>query len=388
MSVKLLKRTPLFDFHLAHKAKIVPYAGWEMPLQYADMGMVKEHVHSRQNAALFDVSHMCQVTFLGDDRERFLEWVTPADIRALKTDRGRLSLLMLDHGGIKDDCIIVRGEKSLTTVFNAGCAPTDLEYLRARLEEFGGDVEMHVRTDRALIALQGPQAAAVLDPYVDNLAELPFMATTEVEVKGIRCQVTRSGYTGEDGFEISVANEDATALADVLSSHGSVRCAGLGARDTLRQESGLCLYGHEISEKTDPISADLLWTITKRRREEGNFIGAEPILEKLRRPELVTRVRVGIISPMGPCPRENTAVLPVATREGEDAGAQPIGMVTSGTPSPIIQKNVAQAFLDKPFAKPGTLVDMLVRGKKVRGEVVKLPFIPTHYHKLAKKASA
>lgn len=380
-----LKRTALYPLHVANKAKLVPYAGWQMPLQFA--GVTKEHVHSRTAASLFDVSHMCQVSFYGKDRERFMEWVTPADIQALKFSRGRLSLLMLESGGIKDDLVIFRHEDHLSVVLNAACAPTDLEHLNKMLGDFAGDVQMEVQSDKALIALQGPSAVRVLEKHLDNLDQLGFMTTRSCSVSGIPLQVTRCGYTGEDGFEISVANKDAMQLAELLAKDGQVQCAGLGARDTLRQESGLCLYGHELNANTDPISADLMWTITKRRRLERNFVGADVVMKRLENKlELVPRVRVGILSPPGPCARQDATIVKVDNDPKNDT--QPIGIVSSGCPSPTVQKNIAQGFVDRAYSQPGTLIDMMVRGKRITGEITKMPFITAHYYRAPTVAAA
>jgi aminomethyltransferase len=368
-----LQRTALFDFHKEVGGRIVPFAGWEMPVQYE--GMTKEHFQCRNAAGLFDVSHMCRVTFSGADRERFLEWVTPGDVQALKPGRGRLSLLMMEHGGIKDDLMIFRGENECNVILNAGCAPTDLKYLDEKRQQFKGDVKITPRRELSLLALQGPKAAEVLSQWVPNLEQMAFMSYIDTTIDGMKVVVTRCGYTGEDGFEVAIANENAVKLARLFLSNSNVRPTGLGARDTLRLEAGLCLYGHELSESIDPVSADLMWTITKRRREKADFIGGKVVMEKFNnKDKLAPRVRTGVVSPKGPCPREQTEVRAAGSNET-------IGIVTSGSPSPCLNKNIGQLYVDRKHAAPGTKVDLIVKNKVVQGEIVALPFVPTRFYR-------
>lgn len=371
--MSVLKRTALFDFHVAKKAKIVPFAGWEMPVQYPE-GILKEHLQTRTKAGLFDVSHMCQTRFRGADREKFLEYVTVGDFKALKPTFGRLSLLMLPTGTIKDDTIISKYEDHFLCVLNAGCAPTDLVYIRECLAGFKGDVQLEI-IDRSLLALQGPAAHEVLGRYVEGLDKLSFLQGRTACVKGFDVHLTRCGYTGEDGFEISVAHKDAISLAELFCSNAEVKPIGLGARDTLRLEAGMCLYGHELSDKIDPIAADLQWTITKRRMAEGGFIGHASVAKKAAdAAALVPEVRVGIMCDVGPCPREQSTVHCPET-------SQQIGVITSGSPSPTLGRNIAQAYVQRKFKAPGSKVAVHFRGKVVQGEVVKLPFIPGKYYR-------
>ena len=365
-----LKRTQLYDFHVSQKAKMVPFAGWSLPVQYT--GVFPEHQHTRQQASLFDVSHMGQVRFFGPDRERFMEWVTVADIEALPTGKGRLSIILNDAGGIKDDLIVTRYDDHIYCVINAGRAEADLAYFAERIEEFkasGGDVTMVVAHDLSLIALQGPAAVKVLSRFVEDLDAMPFMASRAVAISGIPVQVMRCGYTGEDGFELSVASADVQSLVALLCEQPETKAAGLGARDSLRIEVGLCLYGNELTEMTTPMAAGLGWTITKRRMEEGNFVGHAAVRKIKAEPGLALVRRVGIIS-SGPCAREGTAVHINGTHVGD---------ITSGCPSPTLGKNVAQAYVTREFAKPGTEVTLTVRNRKVQGVITKMPFASTNY---------
>ena len=274
-----LKRTPLYDLHRELGAKLVDFAGWEMPVQYP-AGILREHNHCRSAAALFDVSHMGQALVRGPDAAAAFEGLVPGNVQGLAPGRVRYTMLTNDEGGILDDLMVANaGDGTLHVVVNAGGRDADLAYMRAGLEPEGCAVEE--LADRALLALQGPAAETVLTRFAPAAEDLPFMATALMEVTGIPCRVSRSGYTGEDGFEISVAADDAVNLARRLLEEPEVAPAGLGARDSLRLEAGLCLYGHDIDATTTPVEAGLTWTIAKRRREEGGFPGAEVIRRQL-----------------------------------------------------------------------------------------------------------
>lgn len=368
-----VQRTALHALHKRLNARMAPFAGYDMPIQYPSMGVLKEHHHTRKAAGLFDVSHMGQVRFYGKDREAFLEWVTPADIKALAPKAARLTMLTNDNGGIIDDCIITRYEDHSFVVINAGCKDKDIAHFKEKLAEFKGDVQMEV-LDKSLVALQGPMAQEVLSAYVDGLNKLPFMSgMLDQNVKGIPVQVTRCGYTGEDGFEIAADNTKIEALADLLLSNTNVRMIGLGARDSLRMEAGMCLYGHELDETVNPVAARLTWCITKRRMTEGGFIGFDKIKEfKENAAELVPRLRVGIIS-TGPVARENTPIV---------FDGKVVGLTTSGCPSPSTGKNVAMGYVDREQSKNGTKLMFNIRNKVVEGTVVSTPFHPTRYFKL------
>ena len=291
-SAAALRRTPLYELHRARGAKMVPFAGYEMPVQYP-AGIIAEHLHTRAQAGLFDVSHMGQIRLRGAEAARALEALVPGDLQALMPRQMRYTLLLNDRGGILDDLMATRVPEEagdgLMLVVNAACKEADLAHLQAYLDRA---VAIEPQFERALLALQGPAAAAVLARFAAGVERMKFMSAAEVSIAGISCGITRSGYTGEDGFEISVSAEQAAALAERLLGEPEVMPIGLGARDTLRLEAGLCLYGHDIDRTTTPIEAGLAWTIGKRRRAEGGFPGAAMILRQLA--EGTARKRVGI----------------------------------------------------------------------------------------------
>ena len=366
-----LKTTALHGVHKAFNARMAPFAGYEMPIQYAN-GIMKEHLHTRTAAGLFDVSHMRQVAFFGEDALSFLEWVLPADIKALAPNQARLSMILNDKAGVIDDCIVRKDEDKLSVVLNAGCADKDLIHINQKLKEYGKRVTLKEYA-MALVALQGPKAHSVLGQYVPDIDKLPFMYGRSGNVAGIPVHITRCGYTGEDGFEISVENDKAEELTHLFLKSSDVQLIGLGARDSLRLEAGLNLYGHELNEEINPVAARIMWCITKRRLAEGGYVGHENVLKFRDSQELVPRLRSGIIS-TGPVARENTTVL---------VNGKKVGHVTSGCPSPSLGKNVAIGYLDRDVAKKGTKVELEVRGKLVPGEVTTLPFVPTRYYKSA-----
>ncbi|XP_051915478.1 aminomethyltransferase, mitochondrial [Hippocampus zosterae] len=368
-----LKKTPLFDFHRAHGGKMVEFAGWSMPVQYKD-SHISSHMHTREHCAIFDVSHMLQTKVHGKDRIRFMESLVVADISELKDNQGTLSLFTNDKGGITDDLIVTKTDQGyLYVVSNAGCADKDLAHMKARLAEFkasGSDVDLEF-LDEALIALQGPSMSQVLQEGLkEDLSKLPFMTSALATVFGIPgCRVTRCGYTGEDGVEISVPQSRVVELTERLLAHNEVRLAGLGARDSLRLEAGLCLYGNDIDESTTPVEATLVWTIGKRRRQAKDFPGADIIVPQIK--AKTTRKRVGLVS-SGPPVRQHT---PILSPDGKV-----IGEVTSGCPSPCLKKNVAMGYVDAAFAKNGTAIQVEVRKKAVAATVCKMPFVPTNYY--------
>jgi len=374
------KKTCLYDFHVEKGGKMVNFAGFEMPVQYNDLSINESHLHTRQNSSLFDVSHMLQMLVKGKDRIEFIESITVADIQSLKQDSGTLSLYTKDNGGIIDDLIITKTSKDyLYVVSNAGRIKEDLAHVTQKSESFkskGKDISIEILEDRALLALQGPQSAKCLQPLVDcDLSKLYFMTSVLTKVCGVdESRVTRCGYTGEDGFEISIPANKAVDVANSIlsSSNGVVKLAGLGARDTLRLEAGLCLYGNDIDENTTPIESSLTWTIGKRRKEMADFIGAKIILKQLK--EKPTKRRVGLtgLTP-GPPARGHTSVLDINTK-------QLIGEVTSGCPSPSLKKNISMGYLPLAYTKIGTKVICDIRGKHFQYEVVKLPFIQTKYY--------
>ncbi|MFZ2871223.1 MAG: glycine cleavage system aminomethyltransferase GcvT [Zavarzinia sp.] len=367
-----LKYTPLYDLHLELGGKMVPFAGYAMPVQYPS-GILAEHKATREGAGLFDVSHMGQAYLEGPEVAALIETLVPGDIKELKPGQIRYSLLMADDGGILDDLMITRPVDDadgtrLFLVVNAACKDQDFAHIAARL---AGRAVLTRLDDRALLALQGPKAAALMAGLGPAANDLTFMTAAPVDIAGIPCLVSRSGYTGEDGYEISVPADRAVGLARALLAAGAAPI-GLGARDSLRLEAGLCLYGHDIDTSTDPIEASLAWVVPKRRREEANFPGAARVLAALR--DGVTRKRVGI-KPLGRAPaREGTVV-------AMSGGGDPVGIVTSGGFGPTVEGPIAMGYVPPELAKPGTKIDLLVRGKPLPAEVCALPFTPHRYAK-------
>ncbi len=369
-----LHRTPLHDLHLELGGKMVPFAGYEMPVQYP-AGIMAEHTHTRNAAALFDVSHMGQAVLTGTadmPASALLERVAPGLFREMAAGAMRYSLLLSEDGGILDDFMATRwpdqdGLERFYLVVNAARKAADFEHLQAVLPE--GRFEF--LDDRALIAIQGPRAADVVARMAPSLATQRFMTGAEVSLGGASCFASRSGYTGEDGFEISVAADDADKLARRLLAEAEVAPAGLGARDTLRLEAGLCLYGHDIDDTTSPVEASLTWAIGKRRREAGDFPGAARILRELK--DGAARWRVGI-RPAGRAPaREGVAI--------KDADGKAIGAVTSGGHGPTVGGPVAMGYVAAGQAQAGTKVLLEIRGKDHGAEVVKLPFVRANYYR-------
>ena len=362
-----LQTTPLHGLHRELGARMVAFAGYDMPVQYAN-GIMAEHRQTRASAGLFDVSHMGQVRLTGAGRAAALERLVVGDIAELAVGRMRYSLFTNDKGGILDDLMITSRDDDLFLVVNAGCKTEDVAHLRRELK----GVTVDYQADRALLALQGPKAVAALARLAPAAAKLGFMTAAAMKVAGMEAFVSRSGYTGEDGFEISVAGRDAEKLARRLLAEPEVAPVGLGARDSLRLEAGLCLYGHDIDTTTTPVEAGLAWAIGQRRRREGGFKGADIILKQLR--EGAGRKRVGIL-PEGRLPaREGTAV--------HDAKGEAIGTVTSGGFGPSVDGPVAMGYVRAADAALGTAVQLMVRGKALAAKVVKMPFVPHRYVKI------
>jgi aminomethyltransferase len=362
-----LKRTPLYPLHRALGAKMVPFAGYDMPLHYPP-GILTEHLHTRSQAGLFDVSHMGQLQLVGADPITALETLVPGDMLALAPMRMRYTLLLNEQGGVLDDLMATRIGDGLLLIVNAARTEADLAHLRDRL---GSAATVEHIEDRALLAVQGPAAAAVLTRFVEGIARLDFMTAAQVVLDGRTCLVTRSGYTGEDGFEISLPATDAVGLAETLLAQPEVAPVGLGARDSLRLEAGLCLYGHDIDETTSPIEADLAWTIGRRRRAEGGFPGAAVVLRQLiHGPQ---RKRVGIRPDGRTVAREDTPII--------DASANTIGRVTSGGFGPSVGGPVAMGYVDRVHTAEGTALALLVRSLARAARIVRLPFIPTRYYR-------
>jgi aminomethyltransferase len=370
-----LLRTPLHALHVELGARMVPFAGYDMPVNYPS-GILAEHLHTRASAGLFDVSHMGQALIEGADHgasARALERLCPADIVNLAPGRQRYTQFLNAEGGIVDDLMVTRpadADGRLLLVVNAARKAVDFDLLRAELPD---DVRLTVFDALALIALQGPQAASVLARLApgQNVETMPFMSARRLRVLGVEANVSRSGYTGEDGFEISLAAQSAEPFARRLLAEAEVRPIGLGARDSLRLEAGLCLYGHELDETIDPIEAGLNWSIQKRRRIEGGFAGAERIQAALASGP--RRKRVGI-RPEGRAPaREGAEIV-------NQAGAV-IGVVSSGGFGPSVGSPIAMGYVASESAAPGTPIGLIVRGKTLGASVVALPFQPNAYYR-------
>ncbi len=366
-----LARTPLHALHVELGGKLVPFAGYEMPVQYK-AGITKEHLHTREKAGLFDVSHMGQLWLKGAGAASAIESLVPADIVDLGPMRQRYTFFTNDQGGILDDLMVTNAGDRLFVVVNAACKQQDIAHMQGKI---GSHCDIDILDDRALLALQGPAAAEVLAGLDPAVASMPFMSALESELDGTACFVTRSGYTGEDGYEISLPATQAEAIARRLLAHDAVEPIGLGARDTLRLEAGLCLYGNDIDRETTPVEASLIWAIGKVRRAEGTRAGGFPgdqiILAQLA--EGAARKRVGI-RPEGRVPVR-------AEAEIVDQDGATIGQITSGGFGPSVGGPVAMGYVEKVHAKPDTEVSVVVRGKALPAKVARLPFVEQRYYR-------
>lgn len=366
-----LLHTPLHALHVARGGRMVPFAGYDMPVQYDGMGVMKEHLHTRAAAGLFDVSHMGQALLYSptQDPALALERIVPGDIAGLGIGKQRYTMLLDDQGGIVDDLMVARlADNTLFLVVNAACKDKDIAYIRERIGTAAG---LTVLNDRALLALQGPVAENALAAHLPGIVPLAFMDVLTTQWRGQDVYVSRSGYTGEDGFEISLPAALARDFAEALLEDPDVALIGLGARDSLRLEAGLCLYGHDIDETTTPVDANLKWTVPKRRRAEGGFAGADTVLRQLA--EGAPRRRVGL-KPQGRAPVREGAEL------HDDAGRL-IGRVTSGGFGPTAGGPVAMGYVETAFAAAGTVVNAVVRGQALPCTVTDLPFVPHRYKK-------
>jgi aminomethyltransferase len=376
-----LKRTPLHALHLELGAKMVPFAGYDMPVTYPT-GLIKEHLHTREAAGLFDVSHMGQAFISGPSHTASavaLEALTPGEVSTLGLGRQRYTQLLNEQGGILDDLMITRSitpedDGRLMLVVNAACKDADYKHMAANLPP---DVTLIPVEDRALLALQGPAAALVMAEHCQKAAGLAFMTACAAEFDGIDCHISRSGYTGEDGYEISVASSQAEGVARTLLANPLVKPVGLGARDTLRLEAGLCLYGHDIDEATSPVEAELVWSIGKRRREEGGFPGAERIQRELR--DGPARRRVGLRLEGRAPAREGCEIV--------SEGGVPLGRVTSGSFAPSVGGPIAMGYVAASHAGIGTRLAVIIRGTPNPASVVSMPFTPHRYHRKIKSGT-
>ena len=359
---------------------MVDFAGWSLPVQYADFGIKESCLHTRSKASLFDVSHMGQLHVYGKDRETFIESLTVSDIKALNVGESRLSMFTNANGGIIDDTVITKKEKLIQLVLNAGCVDKDMAHIEQARAEFSGDVTLHLMQSYSLIALQGPEAVKALEPLLRgaDLTRIPFMTSLDREVAGIAgCGISRSGYTGEDGFEISIPNDTcASYIVETLLSDPRVKLAGLGARDTLRIEAGLCLYGSDIDESTSPVEAGLAWTIAKRRRLEKNFPGAPVILEQMHNG--AKKKRVGLDVRSGPPARHDNKIF----LEQDPTLMNHVGLTSSGTFSPSLARSISIGYIESSHATVGKKLWVEVRGKLHPATITKLPFLTPNYYRV------
>jgi aminomethyltransferase len=359
---------PLDGWHRAKGGRMVEFAGYWMPVQFE--GIIAEHLWTRTHAGLFDVSHMGQLYLEGEGVEAAIEALLPIDLATLELGQQRYSLLLDDAGGVLDDLMVTRWTEGFYLVVNGATKWDDIAHLREHLPD---EVTLNHLDDRALFALQGPEAFAVLDRHASGdfpLDALTFMRGAPFLIGGVECHVSRSGYTGEDGFEISVPGEAAVQIADLLCGEAEVKPIGLGARDSLRLEAGLPLYGHDMSEATSPVEAGLAFGINKRRRSEGGFMGAARVQAELA--EGVARKRVGLALEGRLAAREGAEVF---------AGSEKVGMVTSGGFSPSLEHPIAMAYVASAHTATDTALEIDVRGKRLPARVAPMPFVPHRYHR-------
>ena len=361
-----LAKLPLDGWHRANGGRMVPFAGYEMPVQYE--GIMAEHLWTRDHAGLFDVSHMGQLLFHGSEVDRALETLLPGDLIALKDGRLKYSMLLDDDGGIIDDLMATRRGDQFYLVVNGATKHGDIEQFERRLPR---TIAMDHMKEQALLALQGPEAAAALEPLVPGVGELSFMRAGLFHWDGKPLWISRSGYTGEDGFEISVAGRHVEALADALTADERVKPIGLGARDSLRLEAGLPLYGHDLDLETTPVMADLTFAINKRRKAEGGFAGSLRILAELENG--AAQKRVGLLVEGKQPVREGALIL--------DAEGSEVGRITSGGHSPSLGRPIAMGYVATALAEPGTALTLEQRGKLFQATVTPMPFVPHRYHR-------
>ena len=366
-----IKKTSLNKLHQVNQAKFVEFAGYEMPIQYSS-GIIEEHKFTRSNSGIFDVSHMGQLFIYGDDNlTEDLEKIFPLDLKNLKLNSSKYSFLMNDKAGVHDDLIITKLEEGFLIILNAACKDNDFKILTSLLKD---KYKMVLDDQRSLIAVQGPKSVDILNQILEKVEDLNFMSGNWFTYKDQKLYVTRSGYTGEDGFEISITNELAEVFTQELLEKGA-KLIGLGARDTLRLEAGLCLYGHELGIETTPIEASLKWAISKERINNGGFIGSDKIINQIR--DGAKKIRVGIKPEGRLIAREKTKIY----NESEEM----IGEVTSGTFGPSVNGPIAMGFVDKNFSKKETRIFLEVRGKRYPANICGLPFYKKSYVKGANK---
>jgi aminomethyltransferase len=368
-----LHTTPLHALHTELGARMVPFAGYSMPVQYP-AGLMAEHQHTRTAAGLFDVSHMGQLRLVGPDAAAAFETLMPVDVVGLPVGKQRYGLLLTEGGTVIDDLMFVNRGSDIFVIVNGACKVGDLAHIT---EKIGQRCEVIPMPERALLALQGPQAVTALSRLVPGLEKLVFMTGASFTWEGADLFITRSGYTGEDGFEISVPDTAAEALARALLAQPEVKPIGLGARNSLRLEAGLCLYGQDIDTTTTPVEAGLNWAMQKVRRtggaRAGGFAGADTVLGQLDGTEAITKVRVGLLALERVPVREHTQLT--------DLAGEHLGEVTSGLLGPTLNQPIAMGYVPTSHAAVGTRVHAVVRGKPVPMEVVAMPFVPTRYYR-------
>ncbi|PZC77382.1 hypothetical protein B5X24_HaOG203430 [Helicoverpa armigera] len=372
------RKTPLYDLHTKYGGKVVDFAGFLLPVQYSDLSLSESHLFTRRSASIFDVSHMLQTNVRGKDCLSWFESICPVDLKGMQDGSSSLTVFLNDKGGIIDDLIVTKvNAETLYIVSNAGRLEVDKQHMKETSEIFknqGNDVNVEFwdTSERALIALQGPKAASVLQDLTDiPLKDLVFMTSRLGKVAGVDCRVTRCGYTGEDGVEISIPADKAEHVTEALLQSNDTKLAGLGARDSLRLEAGLCLYGNDIDESVTPVEANLTWLIAKRRRTDSNFPGSSIILRHIK--EGVSKRRVGIRMDSGPPARKGAVLKDAKTSET-------VGSVTSGCPAPSLGGNVAMGYISEALKKAGTELLVNIRGKDVPCVVAKMPFVPSKYY--------
>ena len=362
----MIKKTPLYNLHIQHGAKMIEFAGYQMPIQYKS-GIIQEHKFTRENAGIFDVSHMGQLFITGSDQlTNDLEKIFPVNLKNLKINQSKYSFLMNEQGGIYDDLIITKLKDGYLIILNAACKKQDFEIIKKKLDD---KYELNLDESQSLIAIQGPKAKDVLGKVVSNITNLKFMNGGEFEYDNSNIYITRSGYTGEDGFEISIENKKAEKFVDQLINYGA-KLIGLGARDTLRLEAGLCLYGNDLDEKTSPIEANLKWAIPKSR-VDSDYPGSNIIKKQI--DDGVKTLRVGIKPETRVIARGNTKIF--------DQNDKEIGKVTSGTFGPSVECSIAMGYVENNYSPTNTKIFLEVRGKKVPANVCDLPFYKKNYVK-------
>jgi aminomethyltransferase len=362
-----IQKTALYNYHKNLGAKFVPFAGYEMPIQYSE-GIVKEHISTRTFAGFFDVSHMGQFFLEGDKTlDKALEKIIPADLDSLKLNQSKYSFLLNENGGIIDDLIITRTNKGFCIILNAACKENDVKIISKYLKP---EHKNFLSLDLSLIALQGPKSVIILEKIIPGVSNLKFMNGNYFKFNGIIIYITRSGYTGEDGFEVSIPNNKVENLINLLVNN-KVKPIGLGARDTLRLEAGLCLYGHDLNEEINPIEANLKWAIAKKRREEGGFNGWKKIKDTL--DNGCSKIRVGLLPEGRVIAREGARIFSVDDKE--------VGKITSGTFGPSVNAPVAMGYVNSDYSGIGNKIKIEVRGKKYTAKISELPFYKKSYVK-------